>query len=802
MCFNSVQGRVLVKGKAKGFTAANYHGKLRRWREAEEEKERSKQSSGDRLNRALFSAQARARLERFSSRCRFDTPDSIRDSACSQESVRDSSPSCSRTFSWREPPSPRLRSETAPASARFSRRWQASASSARDSSAHEELQPSVRSSLAGDAPEGSLRWEMAGDAVGRGACSAGLGTRRMSPLPRTERLPPSVPRDAVDPFEPRRSSLHDLPTFDLPRRTRSGFCARRSPSAARASAAESLPSTTSWSAPWSAPWSPRPPPLIPRLSSIPSMGSGSGTSSDDALRENALREETGLSLLEISLSEEPSSVRPPSPSPRSRRSSPLIHLAEHPADAPGGLDASNVLRRRSKSSPLPLRRGAAHEEEESMDPAEAYEANPWANQRPPIPPDLSTAPSESSLLGLSTAPSESSLHSSPSCSPLRRNSTSFRGMSSESSFKAASEESFSLEPRGQLRDAAASERASAEKTSPALAAVISVHSTKEFFFSRAPEGHLTYKLPVTSYGETSFSKLLAPDDVADSGIAAGNEVDAASVARMQRITLERLCRVYPSGLRVSSSNYPPLRAWRSGAQCVALNLQTNDLPTQLHHALFEGSQGYVLKPLGMRAPEPDWPPPSLTLTRVTLEILSLHGLPRPTESRPSLEGRHARCHQYEPQLSGASPQLPVQGGVSSPRVSVELQAIGGTCGLALELPARRLENVHLTRRAVDNGLNPSFDETVHCLAQEPTTTVLRVAILEGDKDVAYETCLLSSLRPGYRVLHLRSLLGTRIEACVLFVRISHGVEPNRFMRSSRSLKDFELVQALVVVSSN
>ena len=30
----------------------------------------------------------------------------------------------------------------------------------------------------------------------------------------------------------------------------------------------------------------------------------------------------------------------------------------------------------------------------------------------------------------------------------------------------------------------------------------------------------------------------------------------------------------------------------------ALNLQTNDLPTQLHHALFElnGGRGYVLKP--------------------------------------------------------------------------------------------------------------------------------------------------------------------------------------------------------------
>lgn len=136
--------------------------------------------------------------------------------------------------------------------------------------------------------------------------------------------------------------------------------------------------------------------------------------------------------------------------------------------------------------------------------------------------------------------------------------------------------------------------------------------------------------------------------------------------------------------------------------------------------------------------------------------------------------------RYEPQLSGGPPLLPAQGGISSPRISIELLPIGGICGVALELPARRLKDVHLTQRAAENGLNACFNETVHCLAQEPTMTVLRVAVLEGDKDVAYETCLLSSLRSGYRVLHLRSLLGTRIEGCVLFVQISRGVEPNSF----------------------
>ena len=42
-------------------------------------------------------------------------------------------------------------------------------------------------------------------------------------------------------------------------------------------------------------------------------------------------------------------------------------------------------------------------------------------------------------------------------------------------------------------------------------------------------------------------------------------------------------------------------------QQVALNLQTNDTPTQLHHALFAlgGGCGYVLKPREMRAEPPE-----------------------------------------------------------------------------------------------------------------------------------------------------------------------------------------------------
>ena len=70
-------------------------------------------------------------------------------------------------------------------------------------------------------------------------------------------------------------------------------------------------------------------------------------------------------------------------------------------------------------------------------------------------------------------------------------------------------------------------------------------------------------------------------------------------------------------------------------------------------------------------------------------------------------------------------------------------------------------------------------EQVHCVAQETNATVLRVGVTEGRKEVAYESVMLGRLRPGYRVLQLRSsATGTRIELCCVLIRISFGVEPN------------------------
>ena len=162
-------------------------------------------------------------------------------------------------------------------------------------------------------------------------------------------------------------------------------------------------------------------------------------------------------------------------------------------------------------------------------------------------------------------------------------------------------------------------------------------------------------------------------------------------------------------------------------------------------------------------------------------MLSLHQLPTRDECRPLLTEPH---HAFVSHLSD-SPRPPSgsSASVSSPRVCVELHAIGGFCAVARE-PQPPPETQGVTRLttavAEGNGLNPSVDETFHCLAAEPHQTILRVVVEDEGRQVAYETVMLGSLRCGYRCLHLRSPSGTRIDSCCLLLHISVSTEPNTY----------------------
>lgn len=60
----------------------------------------------------------------------------------------------------------------------------------------------------------------------------------------------------------------------------------------------------------------------------------------------------------------------------------------------------------------------------------------------------------------------------------------------------------------------------------------------------------------------------------------------------------QLCRIYPHGCRVTSTNFNPLPMWNTGCHMVALNFQTGDKAMQLNAGRFlaNGRCGYVLKP--------------------------------------------------------------------------------------------------------------------------------------------------------------------------------------------------------------
>ena len=88
----------------------------------------------------------------------------------------------------------------------------------------------------------------------------------------------------------------------------------------------------------------------------------------------------------------------------------------------------------------------------------------------------------------------------------------------------------------------------------------------------------------------------------------------------------------------------------------------------------------------------------------------------------------------------------------------------------LPIPQHRTET-ELTLPAATNGLNAYIGERIHCVAAEPHAVFLRIGVVDGRRELAFEVAVLGRLRRGYRVMCLRAPLGTRIELAYLFLRI-------------------------------
>ncbi|KAG6890441.1 hypothetical protein C0992_001634 [Termitomyces sp. T32_za158] len=149
---------------------------------------------------------------------------------------------------------------------------------------------------------------------------------------------------------------------------------------------------------------------------------------------------------------------------------------------------------------------------------------------------------------------------------------------------------------------------------------------------------LVYTVGV-KYRGINKKEVYAPEHMFSLSENTANRMLKSNTGGMQDIIKHcrtHLVRIYPKGMRVTSSNYEPHRYWSSGTQLVAINWETFDLGYMINHAMFQrnGRAGYVLKPAALLGPAP-------------------HPLPS-TPVHPHSPHQHLRSHSPTPSSASGS----------------------------------------------------------------------------------------------------------------------------------------------------
>ncbi|XP_069371905.1 inactive phospholipase C-like protein 2 [Paralichthys olivaceus] len=208
-----------------------------------------------------------------------------------------------------------------------------------------------------------------------------------------------------------------------------------------------------------------------------------------------------------------------------------------------------------------------------------------------------------------------------------------------------------------------------------------------------------------------------------------------------------LSRVYPSPMRIDSSNMNPQDLWKCGCQIVSMNFQTAGLMMDLNTAWFRqnGNCGYVLRPAIMRqevsyfSADTRETVPGVSPQLLHVKVISGQNLPKPRGS-------------------GA------KGDVVDPYVYVEIHGIPADC------TERR------TRTVIQDGDNPIFDESFEFQINLPELAMVRFVVLDddfiGDEFIGQYTISLECLQPGYRHVPLQCLTGEELPHAKLFVHVA------------------------------
>ncbi|KAI6128115.1 PLC-like phosphodiesterase [Pisolithus croceorrhizus] len=191
-------------------------------------------------------------------------------------------------------------------------------------------------------------------------------------------------------------------------------------------------------------------------------------------------------------------------------------------------------------------------------------------------------------------------------------------------------------------------------------------------------------------------------------------------------------RVYPSGLRLNSSNLDPLKEWESGTQIACLNWQHYDKEMQLNEGLFAGTMGYVVKP-------PLEPTREKRSIRFTGEIMGVSSLPLP-------EGR-------ETFLAYVSAEL--------------LQVTAGK---------QRWRTAKTESSGAGGVIDFTWRESFEWQFSADELAFLRLQVYRSDDCLASFCARISQLQPGWKLIRLLNAKGKHTGATLLcrFTVTSHG----------------------------
>ncbi|OCT74144.1 inactive phospholipase C-like protein 2 isoform X1 [Xenopus laevis] len=244
-----------------------------------------------------------------------------------------------------------------------------------------------------------------------------------------------------------------------------------------------------------------------------------------------------------------------------------------------------------------------------------------------------------------------------------------------------------------------------------------------------------------------------------------------------------LSRIFPSPMRIDSSNMNPQDYWKCGCQIVAMNYQTPGLMMDLNIGWFRqnGNCGYVLRP---------------SIMREEVSFFSANTKDSVPGVSPQLLHIKIISGQNFPKPKGAG----AKGDVVDPYVYVEIHGIPADCA------EQRTKTVH------QNGDNPIFDESFEFQINLPELTMVRFVVLDddyiGDEFIGQYTIPFECLQPGYRHVPLQSLTGDVLPHASLFVHVAitnrrGGGKPHKrglSVRKAKKSRDYASLRTLLIKS--